>query len=338
MCGCKKNKRMRMWSLTTTISMLFIWVCCAAIDESQCSSEATIAPLLEKILDRLGGLEAEMKEFKMEMKMEIKEMKMEMKEFKMEMKMEMKEFMMEMKMEIKEMKMEMKEMQMEIQRGFSDLHNFGSSRVKVAAGATEPIHFEYPYSDCPGVGTRHLVYNSGFFAQIFTPHFFCTKPPSHETIIACEQADIGLLAMCPNGHINAINITEEVSVILGDEVIAYGLGSIAKMWKGYISNVVTEDSCASHRHWNGTSCNQPGDLMVQGMQDESMSGGPVINGCGYVGMAVNVVKNELASFASVAAAANIRKCMTAHQSVLRSDCRNKIVSIPTYPWGLCSRN
>ena len=220
--------------------LLTVYFGSAVALENQCVSEdtATTSQLLEKVLERLGGLEVGFRGLEIGLRG------------------------LEVGLEVglrtlrEEIKVDLQEIKVDIRRGFQDLHDFGSSRVKVAQKATMAIDFAY--YNCSGIGTRHIIYNDGYYAQVFTPHFSCDTPPSIPEMILCEQADIGLLAFCPESEFSAINITEEVNAVLGDEVITYGYGNIAKMWKGYISNILTEDHCVSHRHWKGKSCNQRG--------------------------------------------------------------------------------
>jgi hypothetical protein len=170
-----------------------------------------------------------------------------------------------------------------IVKGFSTLHNFGSDRVTTLEKISAPIALKN--YNCSGTGTQHYVYFNQSFAQLFTPHFQCSENSSihqHEVILTCPGHDVGIVANCPvSKDQKVLDISRITNVNVGDEVVAYGFGHLAKAWKGIVCDKQVQNTVTlqwSGEHWSGGSGVRPGDFIVQGVH-VGMSGSPVSNGC-----------------------------------------------------------
>ena len=150
--------------------------------------------------------------------------------------------------------------------------------------------------------------------------------------------DLALDTTCdPNSHF-ALDISHIATPQLGDELIAFGYGNDAHVWQGTVSLFESHMDCSAHpaMHWTGETrvCN--GEIMAQGHQHEGMSRAPVLNGCGYIGMAHCARKpssSQLANFAGIIPAAAIQAFIEKHLSKLHTleVCKKSDVSAPTAP-------
>ena len=219
----------------------------------------------------------------------------------------------------------MKEMKLSIEMGFMELHHFGASRVKVMQSASKRLTLK----NCVGASTRHAVFFDGIITEIFTRHMVCLENMTEfSSVITCDGHDICMVAHCPEDNtLTAINITRNRDVKLGDEVVAFGYGDTAMVWRGFASGIVDTDD-GNHTHWNGTSPRRSGDFIMQSSQHSGMSGAAVSNGCGYTGMARAVILSELSiPFAVVSPVSTIQECISKNKEQIASNaaCFNKIV-------------
>jgi len=99
-----------------------------------------------------------------------------------------------------------------------------------------------------------------------------------------------------------LDISSVYKPSLGDEIISYGFGNKARVWQGLVADYSTKDNCSSAAaHWTGNARECDGEIVAQGHQHAGMSGAPVLNGCGYVGMA-HLMFTGPANYASVISA------------------------------------
>jgi hypothetical protein len=95
------------------------------------------------------------------------------------------------------------------------------------------------------------------------------------------------MASCPDPGTHALNITFVPDIRLGDDVILYEMGDIANVWKGVLSghrdNGIADCGLSTPWYPNCSICN--GEYLIQIHQHEGLSVSPVLNGCGFVGMA-----------------------------------------------------
>ena len=86
-------------------------------------------------------------------------------------------------------------------------------------------------------------------------------------------------------------------------------------------NVFPQQSCGGvystiildNQNWKGIGAWNNDEFVVQGAQHEGMSGGPVANGCGYLGMSHAVLKSDkLAKFAALIGGVAIQPFLDEH--------------------------
>jgi len=140
-------------------------------------------------------------------------------------------------------------------------------------------------------GTRHAVVYEGRVATLFTPHSNCLNshefsPTNHGNFILHPFFDLAIDTHCLPTP-SALDLTSVFVPSLGDEIIAFGFGVTANVWQGLVAGFTRDWICSSPAtHWNSTLTRVcDGEIVAQGHQHEGMSGAPVLNGCGYVGMA-----------------------------------------------------
>ena len=139
----------------------------------------------------------------------------------------------------------------------------------------------------------------------------------------------------------ALDLSNFVEPGLGDEVICYGHGIIADVWRGYVSKrVIGSDKCTGNVAWSNNATICDGEFVVQAHQHEGMSGGAVANSCGYTGMAHTTHTDlKTTGFVGVIGAAVIRDFITQLRDLLSdaTDCGIEVVSLPTSPFIDCSK-
>ena len=144
---------------------------------------------------------------------------------------------------------------------------------------------------CPkNSGTRHTVVYKGKVATVFTPHADCLNshafsPTNNGNYILDDIFDLAIDIRCSNTSA-ALDISSVYEPSLGDEIITFGYGDTALVWQGVVSARVKNKCVSPAMHWgNGTVRFCSGEIIAQGHQHAGMSGAPVLNGCGYVGVA-----------------------------------------------------
>ena len=183
---------------------------------------------------------------------------------------------------------------------FSDSHFFNRNRVEMLRKVSAK------FVPCPKQsGTSHTVVYEGRVATVFTPHSDCLNshafsPTNNDSYILDDIFDLAIDLSCSNTSA-ALDISSVYEPSLGDEIITFGYGDAALVWQGLVSAYVNNECVDPAIHWgNGTVrfCN--GEIVAQGHQHEGMSGAPVLNGCGYVGMAHAVNDKTIAPNANFA--------------------------------------
>ena len=179
------------------------------------------------------------------------------------------------------------EVKSQIVHGFQSMHTFGRRRVEAIKQASNNFYIpEY----CQGAVTRHTVVYNNRVGELFTPHILCNSSiisiGSNRSIFVDDFLDIGVIGGCPSTT-HGLDISIAAEPFLGDQVITYGFGDMAKAWSGTISD--KEDSnttcLAFAQHWTGVGNICAGEYLVQGEQHKGLSGAAVLNGCGYIGIA-----------------------------------------------------
>jgi len=209
----------------------------------------------------------------------------------------------------------------EINVDFKDLHNFGRDRYLALALISKA------FTTCNQISTSHAVNFNGRVTEIVVNHHDCRKnlggPP--KDVIICENLDLGLKTECPVSHY-ILNISKVQPLVLGDEVVCYGHEKI--LWKGHLSS---ENSVPINgKPWEGDIIIKSNEYAFHGEQHVGMSGGAVLNGCGYVGMAHAVGSEKIkdvGKFTFVIPATEIQQCITKNSKLLKniSQCPGRTV-------------
>ena len=84
---------------------------------------------------------------------------------------------------------------------------------------------------------------------------------------------------------HALNVNTYAEPQLGDDILAYGFGDTANVWKGTLAGIQAKGNDSAAVHWEELPKVGTGEYIVQAAQHQGQSGGPAVNGCGYVGLA-----------------------------------------------------
>ena len=228
-----------------------------------------------------------------------------------------------------------------VRMGFSSLHDFDRNRVATMRSVVREISFSEVSLNCSqGVATMFTAFYRGKLARVFTPHFNCSGySPYSNDIIVHEKLDLAIIPFCPEAEqTRAINITKAPDIRLGDDVILYGHGEIAQVWKGVLSGY-SKGKCGLATPWYGNGSICEGEFLVQSYQHNGLSGSPVSNGCGLIGMAHAFPSSSSgAIFAAVIGVKFIREMMSKfyHRLSNIEDCLHvSIENMPHYPFSNC---
>jgi hypothetical protein len=236
----------------------------------------------------------------------------------------------------------------DIKFDLSKNHFFNRIRIEVLQNVSENfVHCLSSDGSLMYHGTRHAVVYEGRVATLFTPHSNCLNshefsPTNHGNFILHPLFDLAIDTDCLPTP-SALDLTSVFVPSLGDEIIAFGFGVTANVWQGLVAGFTRNRICSSPAtHWNSTLtrvCN--GEIIAQGHQHAGMSGAPVLNGCGYVGMAhaVNSKLNAItAIFAYVIPASVIIDFIKEHHSRLPTlkNCNQSAVAPPLAAFANCA--
>ena len=226
---------------------------------------------------------------------------------------------------------------------FSDSHFFNRNRVEMMGNVSEQFVFCQKNS-----GTRHTVVYEGKVATVFTPHADCLNshafsPTNNGNYILDDMYDLAIDIRCSNTSA-ALDISSVYEPSLGDEIITFGYGDTALVWQGVVSARVKNECVSPAIHWgNGTVRFCRGEIVAQGHQHAGMSGAPVLNGCGYVGVAhaVNDKTNAPhANFAVIVPAYDVTRLIKKNLGRLPTlaDCGQTALAPPLAALANCATN
>ena len=226
---------------------------------------------------------------------------------------------------------------------FSDTHFFNRHRVEMLQKVSANF---FPCST--HTATSHTVVYEGRVATVFTPHADCLNshafsPTNNGNYILDDIFDLAIDLRCSNTSA-ALDISSVYEPFLGDEIITFGYGDTASVWQGVVSARVVTKCVDPAVHWgNGTVRFCSGEIVAQGHQHGGMSGAPVLNGCGYVGVAhaVNSKTNvNDANFALVIPAYGVTRLIKKNLDRLPTleGCRQRAVSPPLAALANCDTN
>jgi len=253
---------------------------------------------------------------------------------------------------LKNVEKNLKNVEKNMKNGFIGIHNFGRDRVDAAMKFTQ--RFDLKQLACDGVETRHAFFYSGFVGEIISPHLNCSG--ANESMIALRDSliithpnmDLGIITECPSKE-HVLDIAEFTDPKLGDRVISFGYGDLAKVWDGTVSDVFETPNISYPSHWTKSAERINGEYIVQSAQHGGQSGAAVSNGCGCLGMAHIVVSENFTVFAGIIPAQQIidfveyvtreypgrLKKMEDCSSVNRT---GSVVSFPISPFMKCENN
>ena len=156
--------------------------------------------------------------------------------------------------------------------------------------------------------------------------------------MAGETHDIAVVATCPVPGMKALNITQMADIKLGDDVILFGHGDTANVWKGVLSGYANND-CGPATPWHGNMSICRGERLVQSYQHSGLGGAPVANGCGLTGMAHGFPSTSSgAVFAAVIGAKVIQALVSKFYSKLFECVDTPVVNLPHSPFSSCRNN
>ena len=229
-----------------------------------------------------------------------------------------------------------------VKQSFSATHFFNRNRIEVLQNVSENfVHCNNSNGSPKFNATRHTLVYKGKVATVFTPHSDCLNTPAFSptnngAYLLHPTLDLAIDLRCSNSY-SALDVSSTFIPYLGDEIIAYGFGQVAQVWQGLVADYSTKNCSSVAAHWTGKSrvCN--GEIIAQGHQHAGMSGAPVLNGCGYVGMA-HVVFNDPASYASVISAPATIDFIEQNLSKLPTlaDCGQRILAPPLAAFANCA--
>jgi hypothetical protein len=229
-----------------------------------------------------------------------------------------------------------------VRKGFSSLHDFDRNRVATMRSIVRVISFSKTTEiNCTdGSATMFFAHYRRKVAGVFAPHFNCSGyNPYPQYIFAHEKYDLAIISLCPDKGLNAVDIARTPDIHLGDDVILYGRGHTAEVWKGVLSvHFITSCGVATPWHGNGSACE--GEFLMQSYQHAGLSGSPVSNGCGLVGMMAHAYQDSSsgAIFAAVISAKFIRGMMRKFFFSLpdiNEKYRKNLTSIPHFQFSSC---
>ena len=187
---------------------------------------------------------------------------------------------------------------------------------------------------------------------MFTPHSDCLNshafsPTNNGKYILHPTLDLAIDLRClpTSSTPSALDISSVFVPSLGDEIIAFGFGETAFVWQGLVAAFLSKNVVCSSKatHWNSSTRVCSGEVVAQGHQHAGMSGAPVLNGCGYVGMAHAVSAKANVSgaiFAYIIPASYIIDFMEQHHSQLPTlaACGQSAVAPPLAAFADCATN
>jgi len=213
---------------------------------------------------------------------------------------------------------------------FKGIHDFGRERVNISQYISTKI------TVCDSIQTSHalsLKMNDVVKVGYLTiSHIDCAQPDSN--YIACKDMDAAFnIDVCQEF---ALDISNHTSIQIGDQAVAFGLGSEGKEWMSWVGHLSGKHNELKGMNWNSKEVpHVDGEFMFSAHgQHGGMSGGVVLNGCGYVGSAhsVRTAEKFLTTWAVVLPSEYIRKCMMVHfgELLTTTHChRTKILQAPS---------
>jgi hypothetical protein len=234
----------------------------------------------------------------------------------------------------------------DVKLGFSSMHGFGRSRVSTMKEVSQQLSFKG--IDCAGTSTRHAVYFHGKVVQVAVAHHNCSEEARKtlknvSNILTHSSLDLLLFLDCPNTEDvtkGALNISSYTKPQLGDDVVGFGFGKVANVWKGTVAVIEDEVKVKPFGKWKGVTSSKASrdEYLITTYPQDCQNGAATANGCGYIGMAHAVVASILpVHYVLVIKAEAITKFITLHFDKLKSveECGTRVVNMPVMPFIDC---
>ena len=324
-------------SCSLPFSALLI-MCCLLAARGE-GSETELSKLMSFLAHNFASTNAMFAELKSDMDAKFDSMDAKIAEIKSDVG-ELKSDVAEIKSDVVELKSGLVDLREITYQGFQSTYTFDRERVEDLRSACTHVHY------CGGSGTQLTLFYKGRVASVFTPHTKCTNLAFTEnaSFIFHEKYDLALDITCDTNPLYALDISEIATPLIGDGVIAFGYGDAADSWKGIVAGFQSRMNCTDDnpaKHWTGETRMCDGEIMAQGHQHEGMSGAPVLNGCGYIGMAhcaLTPYSSKLANFAGIIPAAAIQAFLEVNLSKLPTleECNKTVISPLIAPFVNCS--
>ena len=192
---------------------------------------------------------------------------------------------------------------------FNGLYNFSHDRLSTLESATTALNV------CMNDGwistaTGHAVYYNGFVAMVTVAHTNCSGIPPADYVV-CDGVDLAFVKGCPLGGsaTRLLNINVFAKIRLGDEAVAFGFkdgnNTKKRAWAGSLMGEL--GSTNRSLPFMGLPTHDSDEHVISGVQLMGMSGAPVANGCGYLGLAHARMDQQYS--AVVIPVRTIMKCM-----------------------------
>jgi len=229
----------------------------------------------------------------------------------------------------------------ELKFSVSSFHAFNRRRVEAIQFVSVKRKFCQNANGNIHYGTSHSVTYKGKVATLFTPHASCFDSPefhptNNGTFFLHHTFDLAIDRRCSSSSA-ALDISSSVVPFLGDEIITFAFGDNGYVWQGLVSANVVNNCSVAANHWKDDVQICRGEIIAQGHQHAGMSGGAVLNGCGYLGM-THAVSRSNANFAYIISAAEIIKFIEKHLNELPelADCKQRSIVPPVAPLADCA--
>ncbi len=207
---------------------------------------------------------------------------------------------------------------------------FTSERITTLQIVTGEDNFQ----SCAKVTYFGLSYDN-YMMDVTVSHITCDNG-STTALLPCQNVDIALVNRCPKKKV-ALDGRVSTKLELGDTVVAFGYSDYSNSWTGILSGKFGRNETA-FKPFNDQANWPPDTHIFTGDQNKGMSGAPVLNSFGLVGLASAVMPGSFnnSRFVGVIPVEEIFKCVKYYGKQLptKESCikqfDTKIVAPPSY--------
>ncbi len=193
------------------------------------------------------------------------------------------------------------------------------------------------FTSCEPVQVTYfgLAYGN-YVMDVTVSHIKCTNGTID--LLPCQGIDVALTKQCPRKNV-ALDGRVSTKLELGDSVVAFGFYEFSNAWTGTLSGKFGRNE--THYEPFADKANWPADTHIfTGDQNKGMSGAPVLNSFGLVGLASAVMPGSFQNnrLVGVIPVSEIFKCVNYYgkKNLLptKESCakqfQTKIISPPSY--------